>query len=454
MTVVPIQQESVGFFDDPNQASRGILPLQVSVSDPSVPTLLKATGLISPDTSTKSRLAHFDSTLYDLRDHSHLVRFLKVLLGDAGTGQLRKRYTVARLQTTLESTHFYDLDAFYGAIFGAQRKVSEQLPINPMSATATQDEWDTITTSDSQYRARLLALAKSLPMAGTVPGLQQAAEALTGVECDVYETWQMLDSGNEVYSGRDWDEVESTFADWDSFGTTAETWDSVLGAIQIGRSGLSNRDEVYIRPKKDYTPSDGTVEASREAERQRQEDEMNVSRVLNRLKPAGILLTVDNRGIPLHRPTQIAGLQADSNFWEIITKARARPGLSSAVNVYPLSPVKVSLGIVDNGTLTPLPKPPFSASQGHQWSYNSLIVSTKAIAVKEAGKTVTGGGTVVDRADWEKVPVSRSATRAVQYVPAWGITDQRALLAAQAAADSVLVAHPYSGPRVVVPTHG
>ena len=450
--MVDVFHQSKGFFDLPSQASQGIMPLQASVSDPSLPTMVSATGLISPDHATEHRMAHFDESLYDLRPESHLVRFMKALLGDAGAGQLRKRYTVARLQTTLNGTNFYDLDGFYGALFGAQRKTDERLPINPMVDTATPDEWDDISTRDARYRERIYALAKALPMAGTVPGLQQAAEALTGVECDVYETWQLLESGSLVSLGRTWQDVEDDFETWDLLETSDQTWNSVEGRTEVGRAGASNRDEVIIRPKRDYTPADGTAEAIRESQRQRQEDEMNVSRVLNVLKPAGVLLTVDSDGLMLHVPSRIANLFADSNFWEVLVKVRPRPGLSATASPYPLSPVKVSTGAVVDGVLSPLPKPPLTTSQGHQWSYNSTITSVNGLAVRETG-AVTGAGTIIDKKNWERAPVTASTARVAEHLPGRGITDQRALLAAQAAADSVLQAHPYSGPRVVVPTN-
>jgi hypothetical protein len=451
--MVDVFSQSVGFFDDPNRPVNAIMPKQVSISDPALPTLSNATGMISPDQATKSRLVHFDENLYDLRDQSHLVRLMQALLGDAGAGQLRKRYSIARLQATLSGTNFYDLDGFYGALFSAQRKVDEQLPFDPMSGAATPDQWDDIATRDAKYRERIYALARSLPMAGTVTGLQQAAEALTGVDCDVYETWRLIDSGSILFAGRTFDEVETAFETWQSFEDTSETWASVSGAVEIGRSGVGNRDEVIIRPKMTYN-----------SEHQRQEDEMNIQRVLNILKPAGVLLTVDNRGVVLHVPTKICALEADSNYWEIITKVKPKPSLSTVVNPYPLSPIKVSVGSVEGGVLAPLPKPPFTNSQGYQWSYNSAITSVNGLSIKETTAAVSGSGTVIDPKNWEKVTshggggstiyTITSATHLVEYFPAMGISDQAALLAAQASADSVLMAHPYSGPRVVVPTSG
>lgn len=446
-----VLHQSTGFFDDPSTSDRSILPLQVGVSDPTLPTMQQATGLLSPDHATDTRLAHFDPDLYDLRPESHLVRFVKVLLGDAGAGQMRKRYTVARLATTMAGTHFYDLDGFYGALFGAQRRTEEQLPINPMVGTATPDEWDDITTRDTKFRERVYGLAKSLPMAGTVEGLRQAAEALTGVECDVYETWRLLETGASAYAGSTWDEVEGDYADWNAI--EGKTWNAISGAVSIGRAGVSNPDEVYVRPKRNYTPADSSEASFREAERQRLEDEMALQRVLSMLKPAGVLLTVDNRGLAMHIPSQIAALVSDSNFWEVLTKVTARPGLGHTADPYPVSPVKASLGILAGDTLEPPPRVPFANSQRYRWSYNSTVTAVAAYAIRDSSATVTAnGGTVIDKRNWEKVPASNGRT-ATEYRPGSGLTDQRALAAAQAAADSVLQAHPYSGPRVKVETH-
>jgi hypothetical protein len=426
--------QSVGFFDDPNAIREGILPLQASPSDPTLPTLATATGMLTPDEATAKRLNHFDPNLFDLRPESHLVRFMRVLLGDTGAGQLRKRYTVARLQTVLNSTHFYDLDGLYGSLFGAQRTAFERLPINPMTGTATPDDWDDISTRDASYRERIYALAKALPLAGTVAGLQQAAEALTGVECDVEETWKILDSGITTSAGYTWDEIEG-LGTWDDIEGPSATWDSVAGVVTIGRAGVSNRDEVYVRPKKDYAAMSAD---SREVERLRLEDEMGLQRVLSAIKPAGVLLTIDPSGLPLHRRGAIAAIVADSNYWEVVRKVRPKPGIAVS-EVY-----GEKQAVLDGNGFQVIPRPPFSGGQGYQWSYNPLITSVSGFAT-------SADGTVVDPSDWEIV-INPATDRTEQYVPAKGIADQRTVLAAQASADSILVAHPYSAPRTAVTT--
>ena len=449
MTVV---HQSQGFFDYQERSPVGILPLQISPSAPTLPTMQTGTGLLAPDVATEYRLTHFDPTLYDLRPESHLVRFCKALLGDTGVGQLRKRYTVARLQSDLSSTHFYDLDGFYGSLFGVQRKVEEQLPINPMSQVATSEDWDDIATRDARFRERVYALARALPMAGTVPGLKAAAEALTGVECDIYETWSMVEQNPVLFAGRTWDNVATTFSSYDAIEKSHQSWRSVFGASSIGRGGLNSRHEVYVRPKTDYSPADGSQTAMREAERQRIEDEMGLQRVLNVLKPSGVLLTIDNQGIPLMTEVKAAGFFSDSNYWEIVTKVRPRTGLEDADLIYPTSAVPAKAD-VDPGAARQLPLPPFSGTDVTEWSYNSAITTARGLLFPETpGKSpVKADGPGISTGNEEGVLINGVIHR---YRVADAIIDHRTLASAQGASDNQMVAHPYSGPRTAAITHG
>lgn len=452
-TVDPVFHQSEGLYDlnDPSPNS-GIIPLQSVPSDPSLPTLQSTSGLITPDQATGSRLAHFPEDLYDLSPTSHLSRFLKALLGDSGAGQLRKRLTVTRFESTLTGSHFFDLDGFYGAIFGATRNVAEQLTANPMASTATPEEWDDISQADASFQDRINALARAISLGATIPGLQAAAEALTGVECDVYETWQILDLYGIGTVGKTWDQAEAAYADWAHIEAAGETWDSFTGAFLVGGSGTNSRSEVIVRPKKNYDPVSGDVGAFREAERVRLEDERSIQRVLNVLKPAGVLISVDNNGVAMHIPAAIAALVSDSDYWEVLTKVRPNPSLTLTSNPYPISPVKSSIGILENGELRPLPVPPFVDNVGLAWSYNAQITAVTGYmqppALSPDPTKTPGPGLDASKLDFETVP---TAAGPVTYPPANGLLDVRAIAAAAATADNALQAHPYSGPRVVVP---
>jgi hypothetical protein len=257
------------FFDDANpENKRSLLPLQQAIGEPASAHMGSGTGLLLPDVHTLDRLAHFPDDLYDLSSDSHLVRFLRSLLGPSGGGQLRSRQAIARIQT--QAPNFYDLDGFYGAIFNSVRTMPERIPINGFTDVATQDEWETYLNSDALYRERIFRLARGINMGGTVPGIQAAAEAITGVECEVYEIWPIKDAQDPLYGvpptpppppppgggfvgTRTWGAVEVTFFTWDSV-EAAPDWGSIedgsyspLGMALGGGDevlGLSSGDEV------------------------------------------------------------------------------------------------------------------------------------------------------------------------------------------------------------------
>jgi hypothetical protein len=284
-----------------------------------------------------------------------------------------------------------------------------------MNSTATPDEWDAIAAADAAYRERITALARSIPMAGTLPGLQLAAEAIAGVECEVYEAWPIIDAYAATADAR----LETT-----------------------GNTGTDAPTVVYVRPKKQYTPVDATSDQIRAAERLRTEDEMSLVRVLSKLKPADVLLTVDNSDMALNVEAKIAYIASDSHYWEIIPKVRPRPDLAGgSEDIYPRSSVGVA---VASDALRALPTPPFSQSQGDEWTYNSSVVTVRGYALDSNGVEIAAN-------NWESVAHRDGLTA---YLPERGIADERSLTAARIASDGLLVAHPYSGTRVAVPTHG
>jgi hypothetical protein len=435
-------QQSSTIFDWPDTPTTSILELQTTPTQPLPADLSTTTGLLAPDVPTASRLAHFPSDLYDLSDSSHLTRFLRAMLGDTGTGQLRKRQLVARLQTLLNSTHFYDLDAFYGALFGVNRGVTGALPINPYVDTATADGWDEISTIDAQFREKLLALARAITMGGTPLGLQAMAEALTGVDCDVYEVWALLDAQGGSGVGQTWTQVESAYTSWDAIEGT--TYNDISGTQSFGNMGQDCRNEVVVRPKKVY---DNTPEGQRE----RADDIRGILRVLEVLKPAHALLSVDTSGVGVHGEATPASITADSNYWEVSARTVPRPELA-----------KFYTAILDSydsranpsGIDSAHPQPPFTSAQGQQWSYANEVVSVKSEATRglyanpqhfdTAKKTST--------VEYDTVHFPDGTTRT--YLPSYAVIDPKKATAGRISSDGVMVAAPYSGSRAPALTAG
>lgn len=445
--------QSPSFYDTNDQSQApSILPLQVVTSSPNLPTLQQASGMISADQSILTRLeTNFDPNLFDLSETSHLSRFLKALLGDSGIGQLRKRSLVNRLSSIIQSTHFYDLDGFYGALLSAGRRPDEMLPFDPTdpaSATASADEWDQIQASDSRYRERIIAMARALALGGTAQGLRSLAEALTGYPCDVSETWRLLSQGYQSSVDNNWSQVMSAYPTWGD--TDGTTWAEVSNHHQVGQEGTETPDEVVITVMHDYTGESPT---------QQQQDAADILRVLGKVKPAGVLLSVAMGSNVDTIPAPIASMSADSEFWQVTQTIVSDPTLPSAVGGGPV------YGSVSGaaGTGLAMPVPAFSGSQQYEWYANSAITQITAFAFDKDLSLETGQQAwhdffaPVERLgfpkDFETIDY-RTNTRsyhkpyALVFSPDMGVVDPQVLASAQAADNSRVVAAPYSVARV------
>lgn len=416
-----------------------ILKLQISQSSPNLPTVTKISGMLSADQMPEARLAQFDPELYDLRDTSHLSRFMRALLGDAGAGQLRKRYTVARMETILSGTHFYDLDKFYGSIFSVRRRPEEMLASDPKVVTQTQDDWDEISVRDTAFRSRIESLAKALPMAGTVEGLRMAAEALLGCECEVYESWRLLASGGPSYSGNTWSTVQATYPTWSD--TEDQTWNSLAGIASFGPTGLNLPNEILIRPLRTYAPDSDSADVTRSVYSQQAMDTEDVTRVLNKLKPAGTLVTVDVGGVRTRSQVPISSISSDSNYWETYQKVQPPPSTTDVRAIYG----KAGEAASRLGKPVSLPVPQYSGSQGTAWYYNSSISTTGGLLIDESMDLETGnGGTVISQQEWEVRQPRFAGDTTTEWLPSYGIRDPGTVAAASAVNDAVMNSGSYA----------
>lgn len=346
---------SRSFFDSFSSAvAQDLLTLQLTAGQPE-PTegVNRVSDPIVPDRVVRDRLSHFDPEIYDLRDESHLMKLLKVLLGGAGIGGLRKQLMTARLQNTFSGMHFLDLDRFYGALFGIKRapnEVYQDLNFDPYNDATTPDGWDDIHSRDASYRDRLAKFAKTIPMGATYAGLKAMAEALTSVECEIYESWSLVDDylasairpKAVVYT---YDFLSTGFPDWSELeGTNWNQWGGG-SALALGRTGQNTRSDFVVTPKRPLTASES----------------YELLRVLDRFRPAGTQFTVDPNGLAIHQRTDVRGVAASSEYWEVVSKT-------------------VPSDYVIGEPWTTLPRPAFSGFQGEEWFYNDdvLFVTSEA----------------------------------------------------------------------------
>ena len=428
-------------FAFPDTPAASILSFQAVPTQPLPDGVTTATGLLVPDLQLSQRLRNFPPEIYDLAPSSVLSHFMQALLGDAGAGQLRKRQTVARLQSAVTSTSFYDLDSFYGALFGAIRGPSGSLPINPgtgvtftpYSDLASQDGWDEIEAIDAKFRERIVALARAITLGGTVPGMQALGEAIAGVPCDVWEVWRLIDTQGAEGSGNIWTTVEADWADWDSF-PAGFMWQQLEGFIDFGGLGINARSEVIIQPRKSYpsTPAGLTEQAS---------DLYGISRVCEVLQPAEALLTVNIKGIDPQIPVPIPAIWSDSEYWDIVQYVTPAdiddPAYAPGVSSY-------QKGGQPTGATFPQPSPPLSRHQGTQISYVSDVTTVQAEALD-------ADSSVDNTADYEQV-VFPAGT--VSYLPRLAVMEQARAASARLASSVSVTAAPYSGPRIPVQTAG
>jgi hypothetical protein len=152
----------------PDTPAQSILNFQTVPSQPVPAGTSTGTGLISPDLLLPDRLKNFSPDVFDLSPDSALIHFMQALLGDSGVGQLRKRQVITRLQEGITGSQFYDLDAFYGALFNTVRGLTSSLPLNPATGVpvnpytdlASPDGWDQIDALDAKFRERIIQLAR------------------------------------------------------------------------------------------------------------------------------------------------------------------------------------------------------------------------------------------------------------------------------------------------------
>lgn len=421
------------FFENFATAAAGedLMSLQLSTNGPQISSgTVTVTDPIVPDKLVMDRLGHMDPEIYDLRDTSHLVKLLKVLLGASGAGGLRKQMAVARMQNAFNGMHFLDLDRFYGALFGIQRTQTELQPdftFDPYSDAASSDDWDDLHSRDASYRNRLVKFAKAIPWGASIMGIKSMAEALTNIECDIYEAWDWVDEQNEgvmnnsslIYT---WNYMQNNVGTWGAM--EKRTWAEWGGSTQlfVGRTGQKTRSDWVIHPKRPLST----------------DEQYELIRVLSVFKPAGTQFTVNNAGLNISIPMEIRNVAASSEFWEITRDVVVNPNLS-------YNPYVKGSKFNSGKELPPKVKqlrPAFSQYQGEEWSYNNDIVGAKSYALD--------GTNVVSSNDDELVVYADNTKHSYQAADAAMTAGQA--LAARVVNDGVMTAFPYAPARKAINT--
>lgn len=395
-----------------------ILALQAPlIGVPISQQLSQVTDPLLPATNNAVNLSHFYPDLYDLSPDSHLTRLLNVLLGDAGVGQLRKMYQTSHMQSVVLTAKYSDLDLFYGAVLGVGRLTDEKLDLDPYTDTADPDEWAAIDARDATYRSRVEAFSRAIGQTGTPNGIVAMAEAVTGLDCSLYETYMLVDANNGSNPGgappsanaRTYGDVATDFVYYSAMekGTYA---DVEGGSGTFGRTTDQGRNEFVIQPRGPFSS----------------EMLYHLMKVMGRMKPAEALLTIDANGVAIHNPITIPSVAADSIYWEVTSKVAASPAKASSY-----------LKVDPNGLPVVQPKPALSAYQGESWSYNGDVISTSAYTESFTGAQLPG-------TDFE---VRTVAGKRVDYGPEKAVASVSAITLGKASASGQLVSAPFVAAR-------
>lgn len=365
----------------------------------------QVTNPLNPLLRSGSRFAHFTDGVYDLSAESHLTRLLKVLLGESGVGGFQRQMLLVRLQQALSSTHFFDLDAFYGAVFGSRRNASEILPADPYVELMPASEWDEIRIRDAHYRSRVSRLSSAIHEGATIAGLEALAEALTGVEFESTESWQF--GSYKAHTHEDWEALTHTQME-------AYTW-SELESTETATSERL-RNVVTLYPKAPLS----------EGER------FDLERALDRIKPANVIVLVSDELVDIETESLPFQAFSPSEKWEV--RQLVQNTRINGILPYP--------DHEEDAFIEP-PQRPFSGYTGEAWT--ALEKSPRALAYM-----VNGPVSINDRLDPAAANMPSQALFGIEgapqlvSMPEFALKPVQGLYSGRAVSDGIVMHNPFA----------
>ena len=236
---------------------------------------------LMPPRSTELRLLHFDENVYIADNSTILYKLVDALCGTTGAGALINEIFLARLSGALETIYFNDLDYIFGKVNFLSRSPAESYTYNPQIDLLTSTQWDEVKIKDAWYRARIKDFFVAVGLGGTKDGIRMCVNAAVGVDADLYEVWRYKDN----------------------FGITTN----------LGRSPISARNEVAVRPHKESLKP----------------EELRLLRdMLAKITPLDVVVTVNVQGLATTSPVPVSAAASDSTYYEIQRMVTATPALA------------------------------------------------------------------------------------------------------------------------------
>lgn len=143
-------------------------------------------------TSVEAVMDRFPEEVYQQGRDTHIYRLLSALCGDAGAGLAKKQAYATRLRYEAEFVNFKVLDEIYISQFHFQRLANEtyDFDINVEALSATQ--WNSVELAEQKYYHRMAKWWTATRHGNSPEGIRLAAEAGSGVECDIYEHYRFI----------------------------------------------------------------------------------------------------------------------------------------------------------------------------------------------------------------------------------------------------------------------
>lgn len=161
---------------------------------PTYSEIIRQSYLVEPLTGSKDvfhYIENFPEELYTKSPDTHLYRFMRSLLGDAGVNWLRKNQLDARIALEEIGVDMFDLDAFFGNPFAFGRIVEE---VYTVDATGLIDrgQWEIVKAKNSRYRNRALDYINGARGGNTPLGMKLAAKGGLGHDVEIIENYKYL----------------------------------------------------------------------------------------------------------------------------------------------------------------------------------------------------------------------------------------------------------------------
>jgi len=383
----------------PNPAQ--ILILQTPYNAPSSAVIQTITNGLNIPPIMSWRFRNFSENVYSLRPTDHIVRFTKVLLGQAGAGQYRSRSLSARLQSTLNGANFYDLDSFYGDIFGIQRDADEVLDNSPYTGLDTYDNWALVRSQNSSYVGRIDQFSKAISWCPTTFGIQAVSEAILEMPVTIieqstngyslYKTYRYLEqdggTSGPVIGGAHYSDLETyTYASLEGSAVSAST-----GFIISPSQAITDEQEYALRS------------------------------VIDTLKPANVTYTITQTGSSQVNPVPLRGVYSDSSYWNLVESIIPAPEYAG---IYHLSSTPDANGFFE------VLRPYGSEYQGELVVYNNDI----QVIASGINPTATGNYT----ADPETDTVVFYDGSYLSYPPSNGVASRLSYVTSRLVSDGIL----------------